>query len=155
MEFDKTESKQEMTDDERKVLLRGHVNDLASKKCFDKGSREKKCSCFSCLTGDLHREAVVNHLLEWAAKDKYQRDMDLIQSLQAPIIAEAVIKKLDLKTLSGNTPKILSGQNTKPIKLTYVPTDNDEVNNELKEVYICKHTLGALHKIARRGFIIW
>ena len=61
-----------------------------------------RCECMKCFGDDNDeqcREAIANHVLQWARKKKQDRQDDLVQILRYPVVAEEIINSMGLNSM--------------------------------------------------------
>ena len=104
LHFDKPKSKSDLSDEERKAMLLGHIQTLVSNPCnFHKEDRPKECNCFECFNNDnASQDALANHLFQWAALDKEKRDSIIINEIPIPVKLEEELERLGVKKKVAN-----------------------------------------------------
>ena len=74
--------KSKLTDTDRIKKITEFIEDLSSKKCYIKPSKEKECSCLSSLHGDVAAQnAISSYILYWAQKTPFEQHMVLIEKI--------------------------------------------------------------------------
>lgn len=86
--------KSKLTDTDRIKKITEFIEDLSSKKCYIKPSKEKECSCLSSLHGDVAAQnAISSYILYWAQKTPFEQHMVLMEKINGVLLAEHLSKK--------------------------------------------------------------
>jgi len=130
--------KSKLTDTDRIKKITEFIEDLSSKKCYIKPSKEKECSCLSSLHGDVAAQnAISSYIFYWAQKTPFEQQMVLMEKINGVLLAEQLTKK-----------KIISSRQkggSRPFVVPYFGTNVEETDKKLNSIFICRESLCALY----------
>jgi len=137
--------KSKLTDTDRIKKITKFIEDLSSKKCYIKPSKEKECSCLSSLHGDVAAQnAISSYILYWAQKTPFEQHMVLMEKINGVLLAEHLSKK---KIISNGTKG-----GSRPFLVPYFATNIEETDKKLNSIFICRESLCALYHCGNYKF---